>query len=117
MELTLEAICNGVPMLTWPDFWDQKMHSEEVVGQWQVGLPLRRSDGKMVEQQEVEKLVRCLMSGKEGENLKQRIATLKSKAKDALANKSGSSYNNIQQIVHLLQKRSGMHASQLLANK
>lgn len=108
---TLEAICNGVPMLTWADFWDQNMHSEQVVGQWKVGLPLRRSDGKVVDKEEVEKLVRCLMSGKEGEQLKQRIATLKSKAKDALAKDSGSSYNNIQQIVQLLQKRSGMHAN------
>ncbi|MCO5580862.1 hypothetical protein L7F22_034735 [Adiantum nelumboides] len=58
----LEAICNGVPMLMWPDFWDQKMHSEQVVSEWKVGLPLKSDDpGQVVEPGEVEEMVRRIM--------------------------------------------------------
>ncbi|KAI5080737.1 hypothetical protein GOP47_0003920 [Adiantum capillus-veneris] len=37
----LEAISNGVPMLLWPDFWDQKFHTQQAVEQWKVGLRVR----------------------------------------------------------------------------
>lgn len=87
-------------MLTWPYGFDQTGNCELIVDKWKVGLPLKRC-GQVPNAQEVENLVRCIMSSTdEGGQIRERIGILKSKARLAMAKDSGASYNNLHNMIH-----------------
>lgn len=96
---TMEGIAMGVPMLAWPYFGDQRGNCLQIVEEFKVGLPMLGEDGKVVDQQEVEKIIRSMMCGVEGLQMSKTIANLKEKARYAIAKDVGMSYNNLKDIV------------------
>lgn len=98
----MEAITMGVPMLAWPYFGDQRGNCTYIVEEWQIGMSMLGTDGKAVDKEEVEKTVRCMLSGVEGEQMSERIASLKHKAILATEKGVGTSYNNIKDMVNLI---------------
>jgi UDP:flavonoid glycosyltransferase YjiC (YdhE family) len=70
---TLESICAGVPMLAQPCFADQTVNGRYLTHQWGVGLEL----GDVIERERVAKTVRMLMTGKEGDRVRERARQLK----------------------------------------
>ncbi|XP_074308191.1 UDP-glycosyltransferase 76B1-like [Silene latifolia] len=91
---TLESICEGVPMLCLPCFGDQMINARYVTDVWKVGFrfedQLRRDD--------VEKVIRRLMVDKEGQEMRQKMTSLKEKA--CLSKEPGGpSYSSLESLV------------------
>ncbi|KAK1586947.1 hypothetical protein Q3G72_007888 [Acer saccharum] len=60
---TLEALCAGVPMLTFPIFSDQVPNSKQIVEYWKVGWRVKRETGSdyLVSREEISELVKRFM--------------------------------------------------------
>ncbi|KAK9158705.1 hypothetical protein Scep_005279 [Stephania cephalantha] len=105
---TLEGICAGVPLLTWPLFAEQFLNEKLVVQVLGVGvsvgvsIPVRWGDeekvGILVKRDELEKAVRKLMDdGDEREERRKRVGELGAKAR--MSADGGSSYVNITLLI------------------
>ncbi|KAG9453228.1 hypothetical protein H6P81_006132 [Aristolochia fimbriata] len=90
----LEALCEGVPLLCSPSFTDQKITARYASHVWRVGIQFENG----LERSEIEKAIRRLMLEKEGEELKQRIDSMK-KSADLCLSEGGSSYEHLNKLV------------------
>ncbi|CAI0549254.1 unnamed protein product [Linum tenue] len=95
---TLESICSGVPMICWPFFAEQQTNCKFACDEWGVGMEID-SD---VKRDEVEGLVRELMEGGKGEEMRRRAAEWKTMAVEATTAPSGSSVANLDKLVQAL---------------
>ncbi|KAL0341337.1 UNVERIFIED_CONTAM: UDP-glycosyltransferase 76B1 [Sesamum radiatum] len=71
----LESICEGVAMICSPMFGDQMVNSRYVSDVWRVGMKLEKG----FERGEIESGIKKLMMGREGEEMRERIMSLKEK--------------------------------------
>ncbi|KAH7683817.1 UDP-glucuronosyl/UDP-glucosyltransferase protein [Dioscorea alata] len=92
---TLESICNGVPMICWPFFAEQPTNCRYVCREWGVGMEI---DGN-VRRDEVEELVREMMEGEKGKEMRLKVKEWKEKSEDAVKY-GGSSYESINKLVN-----------------
>ncbi|KAH9307229.1 hypothetical protein KI387_035140, partial [Taxus chinensis] len=99
---TLESICAGVPMICWPFFAEQQINRTYVSQIWKIGIAMN----DVVERGEVEEMVKKLMIGKEGEEMRKRIGELRDASIRAV-NKGGSSYNNLEKYMELVRELEG----------
>ncbi|CAI8585581.1 unnamed protein product [Vicia faba] len=90
---TLESVCGGVPMICWPFFAEQQTNCRFSCHEWGIGLEIE--DAK---RDKIEKLVRELMDGKKGEDMKEKALRWKELAIDAASGPFGSSFLNFQKI-------------------
>uniref|UniRef100_A0A6N2MY14 linamarin synthase n=1 Tax=Salix viminalis TaxID=40686 RepID=A0A6N2MY14_SALVM len=86
---TLESICGGVPMVCWPFFSDQQTNCL-----WGIGMEIENN----VKRDEVEKLVRELMEGEKGKDMKKKALEWKTKAEEA-AWTGGGSLRNLDRLM------------------
>ncbi|XP_078166186.1 UDP-glycosyltransferase 76B1-like [Carex rostrata] len=94
---TLEAICEGVPMICWPHFGDQMGNARYVTHVWKVGIGL---EGKL-ERGIIEKTIKRLMKEDEGVEIRERMRGMKHEA--SLCIKSdGSSSININKLINII---------------
>lgn len=93
---TFESICAGVPMVCWPFFAEQQTNSWYCCNHLGTAMEIDNN----VKSDEVEKLVNELMVGDEGEEMKKRAAGLKKLAEEAITAPSGSSYKNLESLIH-----------------
>nr|GMD88823.1 7-deoxyloganetin glucosyltransferase-like [Ipomoea batatas] len=93
---TLESICSGVPMICWPFFADQQTNCWYCCTQWGIGMEIDTD----VKRHEVERLVRELMGGEKGHEMRRKAMELKKLAKDAATSPTGSSYNNMEEVIN-----------------
>ncbi|XP_068644860.1 UDP-glycosyltransferase 76F1-like [Aristolochia californica] len=95
---TLESICEGVPMLCWPSFGDQRVNARYVSSVWKIGLQLDNG----LKRGEVERALRRIMTEKEREVLKGRAKELMANAELSLT-EDGSSCRSLSGLVdHLM---------------
>ena len=97
---TLESISGGVPVICWPFFADQTTNCWYCCNQLGVGMEIE-SD---VKREKVENLVRELVVGERGKEMKRRAMEWKSKAEEAIACPVGSSYMGFEKLVQYLLK-------------
>ncbi|GAB4853249.1 hypothetical protein Ancab_017438 [Ancistrocladus abbreviatus] len=99
---TLESICGGVPVICWPFFGEQPTNCRFSRVEWGIGMEIDSE----VKRDEVEKLVRELMEGSKGKEMKKKAMQWKVEAEQA-AMAGGSSFNNLDKLVDevLLQKK------------
>ncbi|KAL9332013.1 hypothetical protein ACSQ67_001623 [Phaseolus vulgaris] len=106
---TLEAICAGVPMITWPMFGDQFLNESVVVHVLKVGVkvgvqtPMRwgkeEEIGVEVKKEDVERAIIEIMDvTSEGEERRKRIRELSEMAERAVE-KGGSSHSNVNLLI------------------
>ncbi|KAF7847639.1 hypothetical protein BT93_L2766 [Corymbia citriodora subsp. variegata] len=89
---TLESIANGVPMVAWPLYAEQRLNATLLTEEIGVAVrPKELPSKKILGREEIEKLVRMIMVEKEGHTIRARVKELKSKAEKALI-KGGTSY-------------------------
>lgn len=92
---TLESITSGVPMIAWPLYAEQKLNAAFLVEE--VGVALRPQvlpTKQVVGREEIEKLVRTLMEGKEGDIMREKAKVLKTRAAETLR-RGGSSHRSM----------------------
>ncbi|KAK6122152.1 hypothetical protein DH2020_044103 [Rehmannia glutinosa] len=70
-NLTKESAFSGLPMLTFPIFWDQVTNSKVIVEDWKIGLRVKKEDEGLVTRDEVARLVLRIMDS-ESEDGKER---------------------------------------------
>ncbi|XP_051124531.1 7-deoxyloganetin glucosyltransferase-like [Andrographis paniculata] len=92
---TLESLSAGVPMICWPFFAEQPTNCWYCCAKWGVGMEIE-SD---VTREGVESLVRELMAGEKGRELKNRAGEWEKLAREAAA---GSAYDNLKEVISVL---------------
>ncbi|KAL5548322.1 hypothetical protein UlMin_003553 [Ulmus minor] len=106
---TIEAICSGLPMITWPLFAEQFLNEKLVVQVLRIGVrvgveaPVRWGDeekvGVLVKRDGVKKAIEVLMEdGEEGESRRERARKLGEQAIRA-TQEGGSSYLNLSSLI------------------
>jgi UDP-glucosyl transferase 73C len=105
---TIEGICAGVPMITWPHFAEQFVNEKLVVDVLKTGLEVgvkgvtqwgNEQQEVMVTRDAVETAVYTLMGeGEAAEELRMRAKDYAIKARRAFGEK-GSSYNNVRLLI------------------
>ncbi|PSS26568.1 UDP-glycosyltransferase [Actinidia chinensis var. chinensis] len=91
---TLETVCEGVPVICWPFFADQQTNCRYACTDWGIGLEV----GYDVKREEVEGLVREMMEGDKGKELKRKAWEWKQKAEES-TDVGGSSYINFDRFI------------------
>ncbi|XWS25293.1 hypothetical protein CRYUN_Cryun27aG0056800 [Craigia yunnanensis] len=93
---TIESISRGVPMICWPFFAEQQTNCWYSCTKWGIGMEIDSN----VKRDEVESLVRELMEGEKGKEMKKKALEWKRKAEEATGNSKGSSYRNLDQMIN-----------------
>lgn len=91
---TLESISEGVPMICWPFFAEQQTNCFYLCNKWGIGMEID-SD---VKRDQVEGLLRELMDGVKGKEMREKAMEWKRKVEKA-TQPGGSSYNNFEMLV------------------
>nr|AFJ53005.1 UDP-glycosyltransferase 1 [Linum usitatissimum] len=94
---TLESILNGVPIVCWPFFADQQTNCFYACREWGIGMEI----GSEVKKGAVEKLVREVMGGEKGKEMKRKAMEWKLKAEEA-TQPGGSSFRNLDKLIEIL---------------
>ncbi|KAL7235985.1 hypothetical protein ACSBR1_019296 [Camellia fascicularis] len=97
----LESICEGVPMICWPFFAEQQTNCLYLCQEWGVGMEV---DGG-VRREKVEGLVRELMEGEKGKEMRRKAMEWKQRSEEA-TRPGGSSYVNFDMVVKYLKQES-----------
>ncbi|XP_028765877.1 scopoletin glucosyltransferase [Neltuma alba] len=106
---TLESVCGGVPMVTWPVFAEQFYNEKLVTEVLKIGVPVgvtkwMRVTGDSIKRDAIEKAVKRAMEGEEAEELRNRAKLLALKARKAVE-KGGSSYSDLNSLIQDLSRR------------
>ncbi|XP_023763762.2 UDP-glycosyltransferase 76B1 [Lactuca sativa] len=91
---TLESICEGVPMVCSPCFVDQPVNARYVSDVWKIGVFLEDSFDRVG----IKKAIKRVMMDKEGEEIRERITSLKEKVNLSLE-EGGSSHQSLKGLV------------------
>ena len=92
----LESVQEGVPLIAWPLFAEQKTNAVMLADGLKVALRLKVNEDDIVEKEEIAKVIKCLMEGEEGKGIAERMRNLKDSAANAL--KDGSSTQTLSQL-------------------
>ncbi|XP_058087002.1 7-deoxyloganetin glucosyltransferase-like [Magnolia sinica] len=92
---TLESVYNGVPVICWPFFAEQQTNCRYACIHWGIGMEIDNE----VKREEVEGLVREMMEGEKGKEMKKNAMKLKECAENAVK-QGGSSYTNMEKLVN-----------------
>ncbi|KAF5958850.1 hypothetical protein HYC85_006075 [Camellia sinensis] len=105
----LESICAKVPILAWPMMAEQHLNASMVVEEIKVGLRVETSNGAVrgfVKWQGLEKMVRELMEGEMGKEVRNNVGEFGEAAKKAMK-EGGSSWHTLNQLIDELQALRG----------
>ncbi|KAK7380385.1 hypothetical protein VNO78_32895 [Psophocarpus tetragonolobus] len=86
----LEAVCEGVPMVAWPLYAEQKLNRMVIVREMKVALAVKMEKDGFVSGTELGERVRELMESDKGKEIRQRIFKMKISAAEAMG-KGGTS--------------------------
>nr|AEB61489.1 UDP-glucosyltransferase [Consolida orientalis] len=91
---TLESLCEGVPMICWPFFAEQQTNCFYICNKWGIGMEID-FDVKRVE---IGMMVKELMKGEKGLEMRNKVEDLMSKAIKATT-PGGSSHTNFEMLM------------------
>ncbi|XP_030529640.1 anthocyanidin 3-O-glucosyltransferase 5-like [Rhodamnia argentea] len=102
---TLESMTNGVPMIAWPLYAEQRLNATLLAEEIGVAVrPKALPSKEIVVREEVEELVRTVMVGEEGHATRARVKEVKRSAEMAVA-RGGSSYESLRKMKEDCQTR------------
>ncbi|XP_068340100.1 UDP-glycosyltransferase 73C11-like [Pyrus communis] len=112
---TLEGICAGLPLITWPLFGDQFLNEKLVVQVLKIAVsvgveyPVKWGEeekiGVLVKRENVTKAIEEVMDGEESEGRRERAREFGEMAKRAV--EGGSSHVNVTQLIQDIMQRGG----------
>ncbi|ESQ53416.1 hypothetical protein EUTSA_v10025160mg [Eutrema salsugineum] len=79
----LESIVNGVPMIAWPLYSEQKMNAWMVSEELKIASRVNVGDG-IVKKEEIVEMVKRVMDDEEGKEMRKNVKELKKTAEEAL---------------------------------
>ncbi|KAF3968558.1 hypothetical protein CMV_007571 [Castanea mollissima] len=82
---TLESIMQGIPLIAWPLFAEQRMNAVLLTDDLQVALRPKANEKNLVDGEEIAKVINSLMVGEEGKKIRNRMKDLKIAAEKALS--------------------------------
>ena len=92
---TLESLCAGVPMLSWPFFAEQQTNCRYKRTEWGVGMEI----GGEVRRDELADILREAMDGEKGLEMRRRAVEWKKKAVKATL-PGGSAEANLNKVIN-----------------
>lgn len=92
----VESLCGGVPMICWPFFADQQTNCRFCCKEWGVAMQIEGD----VKRNYIEDLVRKLMGGQEGKQMRKKSLEWKKLAEEAITAPNGSSFLNLNKMVN-----------------
>ncbi|PWA43330.1 UDP-glucuronosyl/UDP-glucosyltransferase [Artemisia annua] len=92
---TTESILEGVPLICWPFFSDQQTNCRYACVEWGIGMEINHD----VKRNEVEVLVKEMLQGEKGKEMRRNAKEWKRKAREA-SDVGGSSYKNFQRFMN-----------------
>ncbi|KAI3445744.1 hypothetical protein Pfo_002409 [Paulownia fortunei] len=92
---TIETISEGVPMVCWPFFAEQQTNCRYACTTWEIGVEIEGD----VTRGKVEKMVRLMMEGEKGKEMRKKALEWKQKSHLA-AKPGGSSYRNLEKLIN-----------------
>ncbi|CAL5414299.1 unnamed protein product [Camellia sinensis] len=97
----LESLVNGVPIIAWPLFGEQELHTEMLTKQFKIAFrPKKNEEDGLVGREEIAKLVRDLILGEGGKPLQQKARELKELAATTTC-EHGSSAKSLAQVIQI----------------
>ncbi|KAG2331160.1 hypothetical protein Bca52824_002340 [Brassica carinata] len=87
---TLESIVNGVPLIAWPLYAEQKMNAFLLAEDIRIALRARAGEDGMVRREEVARVVKELMEGEEGKSVRNKMKEMKEGANRVLSDDGSS---------------------------
>nr|BBQ04949.1 UDP-glycosyltransferase [Rosa sp.] len=93
---TIESVCAGVPMICWPFFADQQTNCRFCCKEWGVAMEIEGD----VKRNCIEDLVRKLIKGEEGKEMRKKAVEWKKLAEEANTAPNGSSFLNLDKMVN-----------------
>lgn len=111
---TLEAVCAGVPMVTWPVFAEQFYNEKLITQVLKIGVGVgaqewTRADGEIVKSENIDKAVTKAMVGEGAEEMRSRARGYAEMARRAVE-KGGSSYSDLNALIEELRSQAITHA-------
>ncbi|KAH7658192.1 UDP-glucuronosyl/UDP-glucosyltransferase protein [Dioscorea alata] len=94
----LESIGNGVPMIAWPLFAEQKMNAVMLEEDVKVAVRAKVDDTGLVRKEEIVRLIKCLMEEEQGRKMRDRVNLIGLKAAHAVE-EGGSSFRSMKAVV------------------
>nr|POF23408.1 hydroquinone glucosyltransferase [Quercus suber] len=82
---TLESIMQGIPIIAWPLFAEQRMNAILLTEVLKVALRSKANEKGLVDQEEIAKVIKGLMVGEEGKKVHNHMKNLKIAAEKALS--------------------------------
>ncbi|OIW06383.1 hypothetical protein TanjilG_15028 [Lupinus angustifolius] len=96
----LEAVCEGVPMVTWPLYAEQHLNMIVLVKEMKVALALKETENGIVGATELGDRVKELMDSEKGKEIRERVLKMKVSGVEA-RNEGGSSYVALNRLTQL----------------
>ncbi|KAF3439890.1 hypothetical protein FNV43_RR18168 [Rhamnella rubrinervis] len=100
---TLESVVNGVPLIAWPLYAEQKMNAFMLAQDIGVALRPKAKENGIVGKEEIANVIKGLMEGEEGKRIRNQMKNLKDAASRALS-EDGSSTKALSDVVTKWQK-------------
>ncbi|XP_037431743.1 7-deoxyloganetin glucosyltransferase-like [Triticum dicoccoides] len=91
---TMESMCGGVPVISWPFFADQQTNCRYQCNEWGVGMEIDSN----VQSDAVADLITEVMEGDKGQVMKKKVQEWREKAVKA-AKPGGSSHRNFEELI------------------
>lgn len=94
----LESVVNGVPMIAWPLFAEQRTNAAMLVDGLKVAMRAEVNENSgIVKKEEIAKVIKSLMEGEEGKEIRRRMKNLKEAAACAVM-EDGSSTKTLSEL-------------------
>lgn len=93
----LESVVNGVPLIAWPLYAEQKMNAVILTEDVKLALRPKANENGIVGRDEIAKVVKALMEGEQGKEVRNKMKDLKDAAA-AVLSENGSSTKALSQL-------------------
>ncbi|KAL6982003.1 hydroquinone glucosyltransferase [Sarracenia purpurea var. burkii] len=87
---TLESVVNGVPLIAWPLYAEQKMNAVMLTEDIKVALRPKIGEDGVIGRGEIAKVVKELLEGEEGKQIRSRMTNLKDAAAKVVSDDGSS---------------------------